>query len=138
MFVEGQMFTGGLPIPVDGVNLMKKENVAAYGHISAVDYNTGDIAWRYYDPQPMMAGTLSTAGGLVFTGSQTGHALGLDAETGDVVWRKRLGGGVRSQPIAYELDGDAYVAIASGNFQSIAGLAGGDIVYPRRGAVVRF
>ena len=60
--------------------------------------------------------------------------LGLDAETGEVVWRKRLvGGGVRSQPIAYELDGDAYVAIASGNFQGIAAFAGADIVIPEGG-----
>ena len=76
---------------------------------------------------------IKTAGGLVFTGSQTGHALGLNAETGDVVWRKRLGSGIRSQPIAYELDGDAYVAIASGNFGSIAGLAGGDVSIPEGG-----
>ena len=71
MFVEGQMFTGGLPIPVDGVP-DEIGDVAAYGHISAVNYNTGDIAWRYYDPQPMMAGTLSTAGGLVLQEAKQG------------------------------------------------------------------
>ena len=137
MHVEGQLFFGGLPIPVD-LEPNEEGEWPAYGHISAVDYSTGDIAWRYYDPQPMMAGTLSTAGGLVFTGSQTGHALGLNAETGDVVWRKRLGGGIRSQPIAYELDGDAYVAIASGNFGSIAGLAGGDVSIPEGGQLYVF
>ena len=137
MHVEGQLFFGGLPIPVD-LEPNEEGEWPAYGHISAVDYSTGDIAWRYYDPQPMMAGTLSTAGGLVFTGSQTGHALGLNAETGDVVWRKRLGSGIRSQPIAYELDGDAYVAIASGNFGSIAGLAGGDVSIPEGGQLYVF
>ena len=137
MYVEGQLFFGGLPIPVD-LEPNEEGEWPAYGHISAVDYSSGDIAWRYYDPQPMMAGTLSTAGGLVFTGSQTGHALGLNAETGDVVWRKRLGSGIRSQPIAYELDGDAYVAIASGNFGSIAGLAGGDVSIPEGGQLYVF
>ena len=73
------------PIPVD-LEPNEEGEWPAYGHISAVDYSTGDIAWRYYDPQPM-AGTLGTAGGLVFTGSQTGHALGLNAETGEVVWQ---------------------------------------------------
>ena len=86
----------------------------------------------------MMAGTLSTAGGLVFTGSQTGHALGLDASTGEVLWRKRLGGGVRSQPIAYELNGEAYVAIASGNFQGIAAFAGADVSIPEGGQLYVF
>ena len=137
IYVEGQNFFGGLPIPVD-LEPDEEGEWPAYGHISAVDYSTGNIAWRYYDPQPMMAGTLSTAGGLVFTGSQTGHALGLDAETGDVVWRKRIGGGIRSQPIAYELDGDAYVAIASGNFGTIAGMAGGDVSIPEGGQLYVF
>ncbi len=137
MHVEGNLFTGGLPISVDGVE-DSQGNVAAYGHISAVDYHTGEVAWRYYDPQPMMAGTLSTAGGLVFTGSQTGHALGLDASTGEVLWRKRLGGGVRSQPIAYELNGEAYVAIASGNFQGIAAFAGADVSIPEGGQLYVF
>ena len=137
MHVEGNLFTGGLPISVDGVE-DSQGNVPAYGHISAVDYHTGEVAWRYYDPQPMMAGTLSTAGGMVFTGSQTGHALGLDASTGEVLWRKRLGGGVRSQPIAYELNGEAYVAIASGNFQGIAAFAGADVSIPEGGQLYVF
>ena len=137
MHVEGNLFTGGLPISVDGVE-DSQGNVPAYGHISAVDYHTGEVAWRYYDPQPMMAGTLSTAGGLVFTGSQTGHALGLDASTGEVLWRKRLGGGVRSQPIAYELNGEADVAIASGNFQGIAAFAGADVSIPEGGQLYVF
>lgn len=137
MFVEGNLFTGGLPISVDG-QADTDGNVAAYGHISAVNYQTGEIAWRYHDPQPMMAGTLSTAGGLVFTGSQSGHALALDATTGEVLWDKRLGGGIRSQPVAYELDGDAYVAIASGNFQGIAGFAGADVSIPEGGHLYVF
>ena len=137
MHVEGNLFTGGLPISVDGVE-DSQGNVPAYGHISAVDYHTGEVAWRYYDPQPMMAGTLSTAGGLVFTGSQTGHALGLDASTGEVLWKKRLGGGVRSQPIAYELNGEAYVAVASGNFQGIAAFAGADVSIPEGGQLYVF
>ncbi len=130
--VEGQQFFGGLPIPVDVA-----ESVA-YGHITAMDYQTGEVAWRYLDPEPMMAGTLSTAGGLVFTGSQTGHALALDAATGEELWRVRLGGGVRSQPIAYQIDGESYVAIGTGNFAGIAGLVGGNIELPEGGQLFVF
>jgi alcohol dehydrogenase (cytochrome c) len=103
-----------------------------------MDYQTGEVRWRFMDPQPMMAGTLSTAGGLVFTGSQTGHAIALNAETGEELWRFRLGGGIRSQPIAYQLDGDAYVAIGSSNFQGIAAFAGGDVAIPEGGHLYVF
>jgi alcohol dehydrogenase (cytochrome c) len=62
---------------------------------------------------------LSTAGELVFTGTLSGEALALDARSGEVVWRQRIGGGIRSQPVAYELDGRAYVAIGSGSWATI-------------------
>ena len=130
--VEGLQFFGGLPIPVDAATEV------AYGHITALDYQSGEVRWRYLDPEPMMAGTLSTAGGLVFTGSQTGHAIALDAATGEELWRYRLGGGVRSQPIAYQIEGESYVAIGSGNFAGIASIAGGNIALPEGGNLYVF
>jgi alcohol dehydrogenase (cytochrome c) len=111
--VKGMPFIGGLPTAVDV--LAGK----AWGHVSAIDAATGEIRWRYRDPLPMMAGALSTAGGVVFTGTLSGEALALDSRTGDVVWRQRIGGGVRSQPIAYELDGRPYVAIGAGSWATI-------------------
>ena len=75
----------------------------AFGHLSAIDVATGEIRWRYRDIHPMMGGVLSTEGGVVFTGNQSGDALAMDARTGEVVWTFRLGAGVRSQPIAPSL-----------------------------------
>lgn len=130
--VEGNTFTGGFPVPVDALD------GSAYGHISAIDYQTGEVAWRYKDDEPIMAGVLSTAGGLVITGSQDGHALALDSETGEMLWRFRLGGGIRSQPIAYQIDGESYIAIASGNFSGIAGMVGGNTEIPEGGHLFIF
>ena len=130
--VEGLQFTGGFPIPVDAAD------ESAYGHITAMDYQTGEVRWRFMDPQPMMAGTMSTAGGLVFTGSLTGHAIALNSESGEEVWRAKLGGGVRSQPIAYQVDGESYVAIGSSNFQTLSGFVGGDIAIPEGGHLYVF
>lgn len=130
--VEGNLFTGGTFIPVDALD------GSAYGHISAIDYSTGEVRWRYLDDQPIMAGVLSTAGGLVITGSQDGHALALNSETGEMLWRMKLGGGIRSQPVAYQLDGETYVAIASGNFVGIAGAVGGDTMIPEGGHLFVF
>ena len=41
----------------------------------------------------------------MFTGSQTGHAIALDSSTGEELWRFKLGGGIRNQPVAYQLGG---------------------------------
>ena len=130
--IEGQTFTGGTFIPVDALD------GSAYGHISAIDFQTGEIRWRYSDPEPIMAGVLSTEGGLVFTGSQTGYAVALNASTGERVWAFKLGGGIRSQPVAYQIDGDSYVAIGSGNFAAIAGAVGGNTAIPEGGHLYVF
>jgi alcohol dehydrogenase (cytochrome c) len=111
--VKGGPYIGGLPTGVDAAA------GKAWGHVSAIDVATGEIRWQYRDPLPMMAGALSTAGGLVFTGTLSGDALALDARTGEVVWRQRIGGGIRSQPIAFELDGRPYVAIGTGSWATI-------------------
>ena len=109
-----------------------------YGHLSAVDIHTGEIRWRYKDPEPMMAGALSTAGGVVFTGNRDGFALALDAATGELLWKFRMGGGVRSQPVAYRAGGKTYVAIGSGNDLTIAGFAAGPVAVPEGGHLFVF
>lgn len=48
------------------------------------------------------------------TGNAEGEILGFDAATGDEVWRMHTGSGIRSHPIAYELDGTVYLAIGTG------------------------
>jgi alcohol dehydrogenase (cytochrome c) len=108
-FVPGQMFLGG------GYDLIDVQAGRSFGVLAAIDIVTGETRWRYQDPIPLMGGTLSTEGGVVFTGNQAGFALAFDAATGEEVWRHRLGAGVRSQPIAYEADGRIFVAIGAGN-----------------------
>lgn len=118
-YAEGMPYLGGLPDTVEA------NDRSAYGHLSAVDVATGEVRWRYRDPHPMMGGVLSTAGGVVFTGNLEGEALALDARSGKVLWRFRMGGGVRSQPIAYRIDGRSYVAIGSGSFSTLDAFGGG-------------
>lgn len=108
VFVEGIPFFGGEPIPSDTAE------GKSYGHLSAIDVSTGETRWSYRDPTPMLAGVLSTEGGLVVTGNATGHLLGFDAETGEEVWRYQTGSGIRSHPIAYQHDGRTFMAVGSG------------------------
>lgn len=44
------------------------------GNISAVNLDTGKIAWQYKTEQPMIGGTLATAGNLLFSGVK-GHGI---------------------------------------------------------------
>ncbi len=127
VFTKGLPYLGGLPETVDA------NEGKAYGLLSAIDVNTGEAVWRYRDRFPMMGGTLSTAGGVVFTGNLTGDALAFDAKTGDELWRFRMGGGMRSQPVAYEIDGVTYLAIASGSWSTLDAFSGGPSKIPEGG-----
>ena len=121
-FVPGQMFLGG------GYELVDVEAELSHGILAAIDVTTGEVRWRYQDPLPLMAGALSTEGGVVFTGNQSGFALAFNAETGEEVWRHRLGAGVRSQPIAYKADGRVFVAIGAGNGTFLASTGAPEIL----------
>ena len=61
-----------------------------------------------------MGGTLATAGGLVFTGNQSGYAMAFDDASGELLWKFQTGSTVRGQPITYKVGGRQYVAIPSG------------------------
>jgi PQQ-dependent dehydrogenase (methanol/ethanol family) len=96
---------------------VKKEGIQN-GTFSAIDVNTGKIAWQYKAPQPMIGGALATAGNLVFTGEGNGWFDAFNAKTGKKVWRFNLGAGVNAPPVTYSVNGKQYVAVAAGgNFQ---------------------
>jgi glucose dehydrogenase len=86
----------------------------ATGVVAALDPATGKVRWRTPLPRPANGGTLATAGGLVLLGDDDGYLYALDDRRGKVLWRHDLGRRVGSAPIAYEVDGVEYVAIAAG------------------------
>jgi alcohol dehydrogenase (cytochrome c) len=89
-----------------------------YGTFTAIDVDTGKIVWQKDVPQPMMGGSLATAGGLVFTGEGNGNFDAFDARTGRLLWQFNGGAGVNAAPMAYAIGGQEYIAVAAGgNFQ---------------------
>ncbi len=86
-----------------------------YGAIRALEPATGAVRWEFRLFSPPWAGVLSTAGGVVFGGTNEGNFLALDASTGKTLWRFQTGGQVISNPISYLSDGKQQVAIAAGN-----------------------
>ena len=85
-----------------------------YGAVRALDPLTGDQVWEHRLFQPAWAGLMSTAGGLIFVGTQDGWFKALDDRDGKELWRVQLGGVVQANPIAYESRGRQHVAIAAG------------------------
>ncbi|RGP38058.1 PQQ-dependent methanol/ethanol family dehydrogenase [Pseudotabrizicola alkalilacus] len=84
------------------------------GSLKAIDPVTGEWKWEYKNDAPLWAGVMTTAGGLVFTGTPEGEFLALDDETGEVLWSFQTGSGIVGQPITWEQDGEQFVSVISG------------------------
>ncbi len=96
------------------------------GALRAIDPATGKIVWEALEPMPLWAGTLTTKGGLVFTGTSDGFVKAFDAKTGKELWKYQTGSGVVSIPITWEEDGKQYIGIGSG-YGGAVPLWGGDM-----------
>jgi glucose dehydrogenase len=99
-----------------------------YGLLSAIDTDTGKIAWQYKVDYPMLGGSVSTAGGITFVGESNGMFDAFDTKDGKLLWQFNTGAGVNAAPMVFELDGQEYVAVASGGSFQI-GTQYGDSLY---------
>jgi quinoprotein glucose dehydrogenase len=116
----------------DGLPLLKPP----YGHLTAIDLNRGEIAWRVVIgdmpslrrhpalqgvplPERLGAsgapGAIVTGGGLVFVGGGDAALNAVDALTGDLVWRGPLDERTTATPMTYRSGGRQYVVIATGS-----------------------
>jgi alcohol dehydrogenase (cytochrome c) len=84
------------------------------GSLKAIEPLTGKVKWEYKNPAPLWGGVLTTAGGLVFTGTPEGKFLAFDDETGKILYSFQVGSGIVGSPITWEQDGEQYIAIVSG------------------------
>jgi quinohemoprotein ethanol dehydrogenase len=84
------------------------------GMLQAWDPVKQEAVWTVPQEHPWNAGTLTTAGNLVFQGRYDGMFAAYDATTGDEVWSYDLGLGISAPPITYKLDGRQYVALLVG------------------------
>jgi glucose dehydrogenase len=86
-----------------------------WGTLSAIDLrNGGRIKWQAKTPQPLVGGVLATAGGVVFTGEGDGNLSAFHSQTGALLWQFNCGAGVNAPPVAFEVDGTQYIAVAVG------------------------
>lgn len=83
----------------------------------ALSLTDGKVVWRY--PQVgaarSWAGTLTTAGGLVFFGDDSDSLEAVDAATGRPLWHFNTGQNIYASPMTYAVDGVQYVTIPAGS-----------------------
>jgi quinoprotein glucose dehydrogenase len=103
-------------------------NQPPWGRLTAINVNTGDIAWqvnlgvtdnlpegKQNTGRPNLGGSVATAGGLVFIGAtDDARFRAFDAKTGKELWVTKIDAGAHSAPISYQgKDGKQYVVIAA-------------------------
>ena len=85
------------------------------GFLKAIDPTTGEMKMKFQHTSPTWSGTLSTGGGLVFSGDAEGNFIAFDASSLKPLWHFQMGGAVYAAPMAFAADGKEYVAIAAGS-----------------------
>lgn len=101
-----------------------------WGELSAVNANTGDVAWRVplgsFDEldakgvpktgTPNMGGSIATAGGLVFIAATVDARIrAFESRTGKELWSAKLDADAQSTPMTFQgKNGKQYVAIVAG------------------------
>jgi alcohol dehydrogenase (cytochrome c) len=106
-YKAGAQFNGGGQSPIVGEDPV--------GAIRALNPNTGELKWEFKLHSEAEAGVLSTAGNLVFAGTNEGDFFALDAPTGRPLWHFQTGATINANPVSYLSGGKQQVVIASGN-----------------------
>ena len=77
---------------------------------------TGEIMWEHKQAGHgrTWGGVLSTAGGLVFYGDDSGAFVALNAGTGEPLWNFHTNVTWKASPMTYSVAGTQYVAVAGG------------------------
>ncbi len=87
-----------------------------FGEVQAWNVDTGQRVWTHtYATSPNWGPTLTTAGGLVFSGGTNDRMFhAFDAKTGKLLWEMPASSGIIGQPSTFAVDGKQYVAVQSG------------------------
>ena len=111
-------------------------NAPPWGKLTAIDLASRRIIWQHsfgstrdHAPlgiavpgAPNIAGSVVTAGGLLFIGASIDHYIrAFDTRTGAELWRARLPAGGQAAPMSYvsHRTGRQYVVIAAGGHQAL-------------------
>ena len=106
VYVEGKPYWGSVFRGATGEQ--------GYGMLKALDPTTGETRWDFKYYQPPWGGTLSTAGGLIFSGDEDGYLMAFDAVNGKNLWKINTGSRLVTAPITYKVGSKQYLTMPSG------------------------
>jgi len=114
-FFKPQAFQEGQGYYSTGVKRIPGENSQKL--LVAFNLDAGSIAWKYSQVGGgrSSAGTMATAGDLVFFGDDAGSFEAVDAQSGKPLWHFNTGQDMSASPMSYAVAGKQYVAIAAGS-----------------------
>ncbi|HEX9876807.1 MAG TPA: PQQ-binding-like beta-propeller repeat protein [Gammaproteobacteria bacterium] len=91
---------GALPVHISGI-------------FAALDMHTNKLVWRYRWRDRCHGGSVTTAGGLVFSGRHDGRLTALNSSDGTVLWEFQTGAGMNAPVAIFEHEGSQYIAAFS-------------------------
>ncbi|HMM75517.1 MAG TPA: PQQ-dependent dehydrogenase, methanol/ethanol family [Gammaproteobacteria bacterium] len=96
------------------------------GALTAWDPIAKKPRWRVELQDVWNGGALTTAGNLVFQGTNRGMLNAYRADTGEKLWSADAQTGIHAAPISYAIDGQQYIAVSAGSGTALA-LPGGQL-----------
>ena len=86
------------------------------GTLTAMNPATNKIVWQKRTKFPLGTGSglLATSTGLLFGGVSDGNVVAYDMRNGNQLWAFQTGAGADGSVIAYEVNGEQYVAVLAG------------------------
>jgi alcohol dehydrogenase (cytochrome c) len=114
-FFKSQSFHEGQGFYSTGVKHIPSETSQKV--LVAFNLDTDSIAWKYAQTGAARssAGTMATAGGLVFFGDDAGSLEAVDGGSGKTLWHFNTGQEISASPMSYAIAGRQYVAIGAGS-----------------------
>lgn len=112
-------FQGGVGV---GLGAPEKSPRDYPGSLMAWDPIQQKAVWTIPQANLHNAGTLTTAGNLVFQGRPDGKLLAYNARSGEILWEFDAGLGIAAPPITYKINGRQYISLLVGWGGGYAGL----------------
>ncbi len=100
-----------------GGSFMQAPGEPAQRVLRAIDIQTGKAKWEIPQVGPVTSwgGVLSTAGGIVIFGDDSGALAAADAANGKLLWSFQANQNWKASPMTYMFDNKQYIAVAAGS-----------------------
>jgi quinohemoprotein ethanol dehydrogenase len=102
-------------VPNKSIVLDPNDPLDGRGSLLAWDPVSQKLRWRVNYPTLANAGTMTTAGNLVFQGTDTGRVFAYSADNGKKRWEFDAKLGILAPPISYAVDHHQYVCLLVGS-----------------------